>query len=46
MTAYSWRCVCGTTGTGEAAAQRHAKVCGRFGWPFTNPEYPRPEGEK
>jgi len=35
--AYVWRCVCGDTGSGEAAAQRHAAKCARFGWPNTNP---------
>lgn len=30
-----WRCGCGETGTGEAAAQRHAKVCGQMGAPNT-----------
>ena len=44
MTAYLWTCVCGENGTGEAAAQRHAKTCGRMGYPWCNPEYPRPEG--
>lgn len=33
--AYHWTCGCGETGTGEAAAQRHAKVCDRMGWPKT-----------
>ena len=37
MSAYPWRCVCTATGSGEAAAQRHAKECPRFGWPNTNP---------
>lgn len=34
---YLWSCICGTSGRGEAAAQRHAKTCGDFGRPGTNP---------
>lgn len=39
----SWDCRCGTTGTGESAAQKHAKTCHEFGWPWRNPSWPRPE---
>jgi hypothetical protein len=41
--AYEWDCICGEKGVGEAAAQRHAAVCSRFGYPWTNPAWPRPE---
>jgi len=38
-----WICGCGAEGRGEQAAQRHAKDCPRMGWPWCNPDYPRPE---
>ncbi len=43
MTAYLWDCRCGATGSGEASAQEHAKVCHEFGWPWTQSSWPRPE---
>lgn len=30
-----WVCGCGERGKGEAAAQRHSKVCSKMGWPGT-----------
>lgn len=46
MTTYLWSCICGADGKGETAAQQHAKTCMRFGRPWTNPYYPKPEGKK
>lgn len=45
MTTYLWVCGCSTTGSGEKAAQEHSKVCPKFGYPWTNLDYPRPEGK-
>ena len=43
--AYLWRCICGASGRGEKPAQEHAKTCGRFGRPKTNP-YVDEQGER
>jgi hypothetical protein len=43
-TRYRWHCACSESGTGEAAAQRHAAVCDLMGRPGVNPDAPAWKG--